>query len=103
LAREALRRATDGGLRPVPAAARPGWFTDDDVVRAVERILWVPVAGRPLVAACGHVTECDLAPDELAAVAGLLNAGRPLLVAELTPPARNLLSVLAGFRAVERL
>ncbi|MFI7008433.1 hypothetical protein [Streptomyces sp. NPDC050145] len=103
LAREALRHATDGGLRPVPPAARPGWFTDDDAVRAVERILWAPGAGRRLVAACGHVTESDLSEAELTAVLGLLNAGRPVAMVELTPPARNLLSVLAGFRAIERL
>jgi hypothetical protein len=103
LAREALRRATDGGLRPVPPAARPGWFTDDDVVRAVEPVRWTPAPGRPLVAACGHVTETDLMPDELAVVIGLLNTGRPVRLAELTPPARTLLSRLAGFRAVELL
>ncbi|MGY0020144.1 hypothetical protein ACVHNB_14310 [Streptomyces sp. YJ-C3] len=103
LVREALRHATDGGLRPVPPPARPGHFTDDDGVRAVERVLWGEAAGRRLVAACGHILETDLTAPELSALIGLLNAGEEVAVAELTPPARALLSRLAGFRAVERL
>lgn len=103
LAREALRHATDGGLRPVPPPARPGYFTDDDAVRAIERVLWSEAAGRRLVAACGHVTETDLTAPELHAVLGLLNAGEAVPVGELAPSARTLLSRLAGFRAVERL
>ncbi|WP_420036954.1 hypothetical protein ACN2WE_36245 [Streptomyces sp. cg28] len=103
VAREALLQATNGGLDPVPPPARPGYFTDDDAVRATERVLWSEVGGRQLVAACGHVLETDLSAPELSAVIGLLNAGGTLLVGELAPPARSLLSRLAGFRAVERL
>ncbi|GAA2300650.1 hypothetical protein OKJ48_04945 [Streptomyces kunmingensis] len=103
LAREALLHATDGGLRPVPPPARPGRFTDDDAVRAVERVVWAETAGRRLVAACGHVLETDLTGAELSAIVGLLNAGEEVPVAELAPSARALMSRLAGFRAVERL
>ncbi|MFI7343711.1 hypothetical protein ACIBUY_37925 [Streptomyces sp. NPDC050085] len=103
LARQALRHATDGGLRPVPPPARPGYFTDDDAVRAVERVLWTEAAGRRLVAACGHTLETDLTAPELSALLGLLNSGAEVAVGELTPPARSLLSRLAGFRAVVRL
>ncbi|MFI6879866.1 hypothetical protein ACIBL6_41135 [Streptomyces sp. NPDC050400] len=103
VAREALRQATDGGLRPVPPPARPGYFTDDDAVRATERVLWAEVGGRRLVAACGHVLETDLSAPELSSVIGLLNAGHPVQVGELAPPARTLMSRLAGFRSVERL
>ncbi|WP_338702682.1 hypothetical protein V2W30_35405 [Streptomyces sp. Q6] len=103
LARESLRHATDGGLRPVPPPARPGYFTDDDGIRAVERVLWSEAAGRRLVAACGHVMETDLTAPELASVVGLLNAGTTVTVGELVPSARTLVSRLAGFRAVERL
>ncbi|MFE6887650.1 hypothetical protein [Streptomyces sp. NPDC057694] len=103
VAREALLQATNGGLDPVPPPARPGYFTDDDAVRATERVLWSRVGGRQLVAACGHVLETDLSAPELSAVIGLLNAGETVLVGELAPPARTLLSRLAGFRAVERL
>ncbi|MBO1332162.1 hypothetical protein [Streptomyces sp. VRA16 Mangrove soil] len=103
VAREALRQATNGGLGPVPPPARPGYFTDDDAVRATERVLWSAVGGRRLVAACGHVLETDLSAPELSAVLGLLNSGEPVQVGELTPPARSLMSRLSGFRAVERL
>ncbi|MER5946493.1 hypothetical protein ABT127_10565 [Streptomyces sp. NPDC001904] len=103
VAREALLQATNGGLDPVPPPARPGYFTDDDAVRATERVLWSEVGGRQLVAACGHVLETDLSAPELSAVIGLLNEGGTVLVGELAPPARSLLSRLAGFRAVERL
>ncbi|MFJ9038989.1 hypothetical protein ACIRF8_20635 [Streptomyces sp. NPDC102406] len=103
LVREALLHATDGGLRPVPPPARPGHFTDDDTVRAVERVVWAETAGRRLVAACGHVLETGLTGPELSAVIGLLNAGAVVRVAELAPPARSLVSRLAGFRAVERV
>ncbi|NEB78731.1 hypothetical protein G3I40_26390, partial [Streptomyces sp. SID14478] len=89
--------------RPVPPPARPGYFTDDDAVRSVERVLWAEAAGRRLVAACGHTLETDLTAPELSAIVGLLNAGEEVTVGELTPPARSLLSRLAGFRAVERL
>ncbi|MYW63368.1 cupin [Streptomyces sp. SID8379] len=101
--RETLRQATNGGLGPVPPPARPGHFTDDDAVRATERVLWSPACGRQLVAACGHVLETDLTAPELSAVLGLLNAGETVLVSELAPRARSLVSRLAGFRAVERL
>ncbi|MFJ8826905.1 hypothetical protein ACIREE_34675 [Streptomyces sp. NPDC102467] len=103
LVREALLHATDGGLRPVPPPARPGRFTDDDAVRAVERVLWAETSGRRLVAACGHILETDLTGRELSAIVGLLNAGEEVALAELAPTARSLLSRLAGFRAVERL
>ncbi|MEV5610642.1 hypothetical protein [Streptomyces sp. NPDC052225] len=103
LARESLRHATDGGLRPVPPPARPGYFTDDDGIRAVERVLWSEAAGRRLVAACGHVMETDLTAPELSTVVGLLNSGGTVTIGELAPSARMLVSRLAGFRAVERL
>ncbi|WP_306319956.1 MULTISPECIES: hypothetical protein [unclassified Streptomyces] len=103
LAREALRHATDGGLRPVPPPTRPGYFTDDDAVRATERVLWAPVDRHRLVAACGHVTRTGLTARELSALVGRLNGGEPLPVGELTPSARRLVARLAGFRAVERL
>ncbi|MFI7382372.1 hypothetical protein [Streptomyces sp. NPDC049813] len=102
LLREALLHATDGGLRPVPPPARPGYFTDDDAVRAVERVVWAEAGGRRLVAACGHVLETGLSAAELSCLVGALNAGQEVAVAGLTPPARSLLSRLAGFRAVER-
>ncbi|MGP3770183.1 hypothetical protein ACTWJ8_05030 [Streptomyces sp. SDT5-1] len=103
LAREALRHATDAGLRPVPPPARPGYFTDDDAVRAVERVVWMPAGGHRYVAACGHVTRTDLPPRELTPLLTLLNTGAPVPIADLPPPARRLLSLLSGFRAVERL
>ncbi|MEV1022891.1 hypothetical protein [Streptomyces sp. NPDC050264] len=103
MVREALLHATDGGLRPVPPPARPGRFTDDDAVRAVERVLWAEASGRRLVAACGHILETDLTGPELSAIVGPLNAGEEVAMAELSPPAQSLLSRLAGFRAVERL
>ncbi|WP_425838876.1 hypothetical protein [Streptomyces fractus] len=103
LAHEVLRQATDGGLRPAPAPTRPGYFTDDDAVRATERVLWMPAGGQRLVAACGHVTRTGLTARELGALITRLNDGEPLPVSELTPPARRLLARLAAFRAVERL
>ncbi|MER5437448.1 hypothetical protein [Streptomyces sp. NPDC002790] len=103
LAHEALQQATDGGLRPVPPPTRPGYFTDDDAVRATERVVWMPAGGQRLVAACGHVTRTGLTARELGALLGRLNGGEPLPVGELTPPARRLLARLSAFRAVERL
>ncbi|MFJ9174155.1 hypothetical protein [Streptomyces sp. NPDC102360] len=103
LAREVLRQATDGGLRPVPPPTRPGYFTDDDAVRATERVVWMPAGGHRLVAACGHITRTGLTARELGALLGRLNSGAPLPVSELTPPARRLLARLSAFRAVERL
>ncbi|MFJ4713679.1 hypothetical protein [Streptomyces sp. NPDC088785] len=103
VARAALSHATNGGLDPAPPPARPGYFTDDDAVRATERVLWSKVGGHRLVAACGHVLETELSAPELSAVIGLLNAGETVLVGELAPPARSLLARLAGFRAVVRL
>ncbi|MEB8340306.1 hypothetical protein [Streptomyces endophyticus] len=103
LAHEVLRHATDGGLRPVPAPTRPGYFTDDDAVRATERVVWMPAGGHRLVAACGHVTRTGLTARELGALIGRLNGGEPLPVSELTPSARRLLARLSAFRAVERL
>ncbi|MFJ8927324.1 hypothetical protein ACIRLA_12180 [Streptomyces sp. NPDC102364] len=103
LAHEVLRHATDGGLRPAPAPTRPGYFTDDDAVRATERVVWMPAGGQRLVAACGHVTRTGLTARELSALIGRLNGGETLPVGELTPPARRLLSRLSAFRAVERL
>ncbi|MFF3492194.1 hypothetical protein ACFYWS_12670 [Streptomyces sp. NPDC002795] len=103
LAHEVLRHATDGGLRPAPAPTRPGYFTDDDSVRATERVVWTRAGGHRLVAACGHVTRTGLTARELGALIGRLNGGEPLLVGELTPPARRLLACLSAFRAVERL
>ncbi|MGY0488709.1 hypothetical protein [Streptomyces sp. WG-D5] len=103
LTREVLEHATDGGLRPVPPPTRPGYFTDDDAVRATERVLWAQAGRHLLVAACGHVTRTDLTARELSVLVGRLNGGEPLPVGELAPPARRLLARLAGFRAVERL
>ncbi|MGD6749330.1 AraC family ligand binding domain-containing protein [Streptomyces sp. BH105] len=103
LAHEVLRHATDGGLRPVPPPTRPGYFTDDDTVRATDRVVWMSAAGHRLVAACGHVTRTGLTTRELSALIGRLNGGEPLPVGELTPPARRLLARLSAFRAVERL
>ncbi|MGW2343070.1 hypothetical protein [Streptomyces sp. NPDC001661] len=103
LAHEVLRYATDGGLRPVPPPTRPGYFTDDDAVRASDRVVWTSAGGHRLVAACGHVTRTGLTARELSALIGRLNSGEPLPVGELTPPARRLLARLSAFRAVERL
>lgn len=103
LAHEVLRHATDGGLRPVPPPTRPGYFTDDDAVRATDRVVWTSAGGHRLVAACGHVTRTGLTARELSALVGSLNSGEPLPVGELTPSARRLLARLAAFRAVERL
>ncbi|MFD7291824.1 hypothetical protein ACFV9W_00925 [Streptomyces sp. NPDC059897] len=103
LAHEVLRHATDGGLRPAPPPTRPGYFTDDDAVRATERVVWMPAAGHRLVAACGLITRTGLTTRELSALIGRLNTGEPLPVGELTSPARRLLARLSAFRAVERL
>ncbi|MFI5660968.1 hypothetical protein [Streptomyces sp. NPDC051684] len=103
LAHEVLRHATDGGLRPAPPPTRPGYFTDDDAVRATDRVVWTSAGGHRLVAACGHVTRTGLSARELGALIDRLTSGEPLPVGELTPAARRLLARLAAFRAVERL
>ncbi|MFF1735860.1 hypothetical protein [Streptomyces sp. NPDC058247] len=103
VARQSLRHWTAGGFWPVPPPAPRGRFGDDDVVRATERVLWSEAAGRRLFSACGQVAATELPADDLAAVLRVLNSGRELPVRELAPMARDLMSQLTAFRALERL